>query len=246
MDGLSTVDGFVQVNEGLEEMIEYVANEPSVGLFFVQQHAQNAMPILISAKDKIVEKSREVALHTEDLEDSISVVRSMTECGIPIADEMSKDIRKSLHIMSTSQPHKGLIRNPSWGFQMGRDGSQHGSSYFSAVLNSAKQKATALRWSQVESGSKNSMGKKSGSAPTQPISIITTAVDSTLPKTEAEELPLSSNIADNPLDESEADLQSLPVHNLSSMSETYDKFKCDQEAKLEEWLKEAEDCSKQI
>ncbi|KAK1262739.1 hypothetical protein QJS04_geneDACA011578 [Acorus gramineus] len=88
------------------------------------------------------------------------------------------------------------------------------------------------------------MGKKSGSAPTQPISIITTAVDSTLPETEAEELPLSSNIADNPLDESEADLGSLPVHDLSSMSETYDKFKCDQEAKLEEWLKEAEDCNK--
>ncbi|KAK1262746.1 hypothetical protein QJS04_geneDACA011577 [Acorus gramineus] len=82
MDGLSTVDGFVQVNEGLEEMTEYVANEPSVGLFFVQQHAQNAMPILISAKDKIVEKSREVALHTEDLEDSISVVNPQSKLGI--------------------------------------------------------------------------------------------------------------------------------------------------------------------
>jgi len=54
-----------------------------------------------------VEKVHEVALHTEDIEDSIYVVRSMTECGLPIADGMIKDISKSLHIMSASQPKRG-------------------------------------------------------------------------------------------------------------------------------------------
>lgn len=35
------------VNEGLTDMIKYLANEPSVGLFFVQQHTQNAVPNLL-------------------------------------------------------------------------------------------------------------------------------------------------------------------------------------------------------
>lgn len=54
-----------------------------------------------------MEKVHEVTLHTEDIEDSIYVVRSMTECGLPIADEMMIDISKTLHIMSVSQPKRG-------------------------------------------------------------------------------------------------------------------------------------------
>lgn len=38
------------VNQGVEEMIKYLANEPSLGLFFVQQHAQNAMPNALNLK----------------------------------------------------------------------------------------------------------------------------------------------------------------------------------------------------
>lgn len=54
-----------------------------------------------------MENSHGMTLHTEDLEDSISMVGSMRECGFSIADEMNKDIKKSLLIMSTSQPKKG-------------------------------------------------------------------------------------------------------------------------------------------
>lgn len=53
------------------------------------------------------EKIHEVTLHTEDIEDSICSVRSMAEYGIPIADEMIKDINRSLHIVSASQPKRG-------------------------------------------------------------------------------------------------------------------------------------------
>lgn len=49
----------------------------------------------------------EVTFHTEDIEDSICVVRSMTEFGLPIADDMIKDINHSLHTMSSSQPKRG-------------------------------------------------------------------------------------------------------------------------------------------
>ncbi|RWW40587.1 hypothetical protein BHE74_00053991 [Ensete ventricosum] len=39
-----TVDGFfLIVKEGVAEMIKFLANEPSVGLFFVEQHAQTSM-----------------------------------------------------------------------------------------------------------------------------------------------------------------------------------------------------------
>lgn len=38
------------MKEGVDEMIKYVANEPSVGLYFVQQHAQASMPLLLDVK----------------------------------------------------------------------------------------------------------------------------------------------------------------------------------------------------
>lgn len=49
----------------------------------------------------------EVTFHTEDIEDSICMVRSMAEFGLPIADDMIKDINQSLRIMSSSQPKRG-------------------------------------------------------------------------------------------------------------------------------------------
>jgi BLOC-1-related complex sub-unit 8 len=38
------------VKEGIDDMIKYLANEPSAGLYFVQQHAQASMPNLLSVK----------------------------------------------------------------------------------------------------------------------------------------------------------------------------------------------------
>ncbi|GAV58938.1 NEP domain-containing protein, partial [Cephalotus follicularis] len=112
MHGFSTVDGFVEISEGMAEMIKYVANEPSVDVFYVQQHTQNAVHNVISLRNNVAEESRETASHTEDLDDSIAMVRSMKECGLPIADEMIRDIKKSLVVMTTKQPRRGLI-NPS-------------------------------------------------------------------------------------------------------------------------------------
>jgi hypothetical protein len=64
-------------------------------------------PFWFAHQGKVAEKTREVALHTEDIEDSICAVRSMTEFGLPIADDMIKDINKSLKIMSKTQPKRG-------------------------------------------------------------------------------------------------------------------------------------------
>lgn len=137
MLGFSTADGFMNVKEGIDEMIKHIANEPSVGLYYVQRHAHSSMPYLLDIRNKVAEKANEVALHTEDIEDSIYAVRSMTECGFPIADDMIKDINKSLRIMSSSQPKRGLI-TPST------------PTYFSSVINSAKKKAAGMKWPKGE------------------------------------------------------------------------------------------------
>ncbi|URE13917.1 hypothetical protein MUK42_34027 [Musa troglodytarum] len=76
LHGFARLDGFfLNVKEGVDEMIKFLANEPSVGLFFVEQHARTSMPYLLGLKDKVGEKIHEVTLHTEDIEDSICSVR---------------------------------------------------------------------------------------------------------------------------------------------------------------------------
>lgn len=117
MHGFSHVDGFVEISNCLAEMIKYAANEPSAGLFFIQHHTQNAVPNVIKLKNNIIDKSHETTLHTEDLEDSVSMVRSMKECGFPIADEMIGDIKKSLAMMTTKHPKGRLIHRSTSYFQ---------------------------------------------------------------------------------------------------------------------------------
>lgn len=63
--------------------------------------------VFLLSQDKVMEKIHEVTLHTEDIEDSIHVVNSMSECGLSIANDMIQDINRSLLIMSTSQPKRG-------------------------------------------------------------------------------------------------------------------------------------------
>ncbi|KAF3434021.1 hypothetical protein FNV43_RR25124 [Rhamnella rubrinervis] len=251
MHGFSTVDGFVEITECLAEMIKYVANEPSVGLFYIQQHTQNAVPNLVTLRNNVVDKSRETTLHAEDSEDSITMVRSMKECGFPIADEMIRDIKKSLLVMSKKQPRKGLIHDSRSGFQTGswgpaswgrsedygrRDSGSR--SYFSTVFKSAKQKASNFKWSQLDS--KESMQTKDEELlfyPNPPLSVASAAsTSSSHPDMEADELPLSVQYTDE-AQETEVNVNS-PPHNLLALSENFDDFKADKEAKLEEWLEE--------
>ncbi|KAF5742561.1 hypothetical protein HS088_TW09G00612 [Tripterygium wilfordii] len=263
MHGFSTVDGFVELNECLAEMIKYIANEPSVGLYYVQQHTQNAVPNVINLKNHVVEKSRETTLHTEDLEDSIAMVGSMKECGFPIADEMIRDIGKSLAIMSKKQPRRGLIHNPSSGFHVGRSSSwgpsmwgrtavssrqndQTKDSYFSTVFKSAKQKANHFKWPQLDPKELvQTKGDKLLQKHSKSVSVTTASSGLSEPDVEADELPVSSQ-APNELDEEGEEEEdekegiekiSLPLDTiLPSLPENYDEFKANKEAELEEWL----------
>ncbi|XP_038992160.1 uncharacterized protein LOC120115557 [Hibiscus syriacus] len=167
MNGFSTVDGFVEMTKSLAEMIKYIANEPTLGLLYVQKHTHDAVPNVVDLSNRVTEKSREASLHSEDLEDSITMVRSMKECGIPIVDEMIKDFENSLMLISSDEKLKqGLVdsldsgftitRTRSWGPISWSYGSidvrqQDGSHYFSTIFKSAREKASSFKWFQVES-----------------------------------------------------------------------------------------------
>ncbi|XP_057472263.1 uncharacterized protein LOC130760813 isoform X2 [Actinidia eriantha] len=252
MHEFSTADGFVEITESLADMIKFVANEPSVGLFYIQQHTQKAVPNLINVKNNVAEKSREMALHTEDLEDSITMVRSMKDCGFPVVDGMIKDIKQSLAIISTKQPKRGLIQIPSSDFQMGRTGSwgpstwgrnavytrqdsEGSGNYLSSVFKSAKERASNFKWSQLDSKeSRQSKGERLVAYPTPLLPIAAASTTSTLPD-EAVELPLSNQIADE-LEEEFAVDGSLSKHQSLPLPENYYEFRADRKAKLEEWL----------
>lgn len=205
------------------------------------------MPLLLDVKGKVAEKIHEVTLHTEDIEDSICAVRSMAEFGLPIADDMIKDINKSLQIMSKTQPKRGLIQNPSWGFQSGKSsgtwddlGTTNGGSsrnYFSFMFNTAKQKASTLRWSQPDFTTKDDSSEKSASSAAPESSQAGGQGASTPSDAERDELPVSSRLLEN----TATMKRSLSATDIPNTVETYNKFKEEQELKLQEWLRASEE-----
>lgn len=259
MHEFSTVDGFVEITESLADMIKFIANEPSVGLFYIQQHSQKAAPNLVNLKNSIEEKSREMALHTEDSDDSITVIRSMKECGLPIANGMIKDLRHTLAVISKKQPKKGLISGPSSSFPVGiatswspstwvrntvsEEDDKRTAGYLSNVFQSAKQKASNFKWPQLETEeTPPAKSEPSSSDKDEPSVTLTNdallAADvsssSSLGRANSEDLTLSSQTA-NELQQEQVN-KSMSHDQLLSLTENFDEFKADKEAKLEEWL----------
>ncbi|GLJ39526.1 hypothetical protein SUGI_0807760 [Cryptomeria japonica] len=103
-------EGFKQVNENIEEMIEHVANEPSVGLYYVQHHIHTAVPLLHRIKVQVIDATREVFICTEDMEDAISSLKSMQECGPPIVEKMIRKLNSSISLMSLTHQPRGQHR----------------------------------------------------------------------------------------------------------------------------------------
>ncbi|KAH1139278.1 hypothetical protein GLYMA_10G207600v4 [Glycine max] len=246
MHEFSIVDGFVEISECMAEMTKYVANEPSVGLFFIQQHAQNAVPNIIKVKKNVVEKSHETTLHTEDLEDSVTMVQSMKECGFPIADKMIREIKKSLITMETKQPKRGLIHPASSSHSerasflgnaafYAQEGNEKRSNYFSNVLKSAKEKAGSFKWRQLDTrGSIDSTDEKPPMYPNLPLLVTSASITSSFRAAETDELPVSSQVEDES-QHKQTDVSDISI-NLLSVSERFDDFKANKEAKLAEWL----------
>lgn len=257
MHEISAVDGFAEITSNLADMIKFLANEPSVGLFYIQQHTHNAVPNLVNLNNNVAKKSHEVTLHMEDLEDSITMMRSMKEFGFPIAEDMIKEIKHSLAVMSTNQPKKGLINAPSSSFGLGRSTSWGPStwslmtnsmeqqdseniSYLSNVFKSARQKASNFRWPQIETRELVQVkAEPSLSSQNQASSAADASSSSTVSKTSIDEFPLLSQ-TDEELHESPVN-RSLSHNQLLSLSDNYEEFRANKEAKLEEWLEGTSD-----
>lgn len=140
MPQFSPIDGFSQVHESLTETVTLVANEPSLGLFFVQHHAHKAAPILASVKNKLVDASQEAFLCTEDMTDALSSVKSFKGCGPNIIDRMIKNLESSVSVMSSLHQFR---RN---GGRLDQSNVSRKSSTIRAVWDSAVQKSGSTYW----------------------------------------------------------------------------------------------------
>lgn len=226
-------------------MIKYLANEPSVGLYFVQQHAKKSMPNLLDVKEKVTEKIHDVSLNAEDVEDSINVLRSMTEFGYPLAKEMIKDIQTSLVVISKCQPKRGLIPTATWGpihqtdvgssnaaavtFGSTNNSDPQDRSYFSTVLSSAKQRAAGFRRPLI-----NQPLKVDQVVQSPPQSLFAKDFD-------AEELPLSSSLQTvNTVIESRNN-PGRQDQKIFYPLQAYSKFNNDKEANYEAWIQESDE-----
>ncbi|KAH9317461.1 hypothetical protein KI387_019230, partial [Taxus chinensis] len=122
-------------NESLTEAIRHVANEPSLGLFFVQQHAHNSAPRLASVKNKLVDTCQEAFSCSEDMEDALNSVESLKGCGPSIIDRMIKNLDSSVSIMASLHQHR---RN---GGRLDQSNLSRASNTIRAVWDSAFEKS---------------------------------------------------------------------------------------------------------
>ncbi|XP_019198683.1 PREDICTED: uncharacterized protein LOC109192481 [Ipomoea nil] len=245
MHEFSTTDGFVEIADNLADMVKFVANEPCVGLFYVQQHVRNAVPNLVNLKSKVAEKSHGTTLHAEDLEDSIAMARSMKDCGFPIAEGMIKDIRHSLTVLSARDGNgngkKGLINMRSSSFRVGRGSTSWGRSspkpdverggYLSNVFRSVREKPSSIKWPQLEPREK--AGEPSFTFRAHTPSALDASSSSTVADADSDDLPVSSQIGEDG-HEVRVDRSLFRDHRILSSSKSYEEL--NSEARLEHWL----------
>ncbi|KAE8672028.1 putative vacuolar protein sorting-associated protein 24-like protein 2 [Hibiscus syriacus] len=260
MNGFSTVNGFVEKTESLAEMIKCIGNEPSLGLLYVQK-THDAVPKVVDLSNRVVEKSREASLHLEDSEDSITMVRSMKECGIPIVDEMIKDIANSLMLISSEEKLKqGLVNSLHSGFTITRTRSSgpiswsYGSVdvryqvvryYFSTLFKSVREKTSSFKWFQVESKEPSETETQKPVRCPAPLVLPASACIGSIPDevtTEPQNLvqyQQADKLHEEVKDETEDNVK-LPGDSLLFVSEDYDDLKADKESKLEQWVEGSE------
>ncbi|KAI5079201.1 hypothetical protein GOP47_0006872 [Adiantum capillus-veneris] len=95
------------VHEMVTEALKLVANEPSVGLYFVQQHVHKAVPSLLNVKHQITEATASADLATADVKDSLSCIKSMKDCGPPVIERMIKTLQTASTQIPTNHQSRG-------------------------------------------------------------------------------------------------------------------------------------------
>lgn len=103
------------------------------------------------------------------------------------------------------------------------------------MFNTAKQKASSLRWPQPDFTTKGD-GSENSASSAAPESSQAGGQGASTPDTDKDEIPISSRLSDGTTGTN----HSLPATGVSKTVEAYNKFKEEQELKLQEWLRDSE------
>ncbi|KAL2652646.1 hypothetical protein R1flu_020774 [Riccia fluitans] len=93
---VQTESSLREVHDTITEMLKQLANEPSVGLYFVQQHVHRAVPAIVQLKSQIVDATKEAEYVTQDVKDARNAVKTIKECGPPVIERMIKTLDSTL------------------------------------------------------------------------------------------------------------------------------------------------------
>ncbi|EFJ23797.1 hypothetical protein SELMODRAFT_442733 [Selaginella moellendorffii] len=92
-----------QAHDLAADMVKQMANEPSVGLYFVQQHVHKAVPAIVSLKDQVGDCAHDSGLSTEDAKDALATVKNFKGVGPPVIERMIKRLNSSIQALQSSR-----------------------------------------------------------------------------------------------------------------------------------------------
>eukprot|EP00249_Psilotum_nudum_P005882 c19302_g1_i2 orf=573-1784(+) len=111
------VEALEEVHEALTETIKQVANEPSIGLYFVQQHVHKAVPALLVLKTEVLDMTADAELCAANAKDALNTIKTMKDCGPPLIHQMINTINSASSLMPTLHQSRGstpqLFRTPT-------------------------------------------------------------------------------------------------------------------------------------
>eukprot|EP00850_Spirogloea_muscicola_P012426 SM000080S22941 [mRNA] locus=s80:256440:257989:- [translate_table: standard] len=103
-----------EVYNKLADILKQLANKPSVGLYYVQQHALKATPAVVALRDTVQETTAEAVYATEDVRAAATSVRTMKGVGPPAINAMLACIQNCEALRLTPKPGgSSIAANPA-------------------------------------------------------------------------------------------------------------------------------------
>eukprot|EP00850_Spirogloea_muscicola_P009012 SM000049S16783 [mRNA] locus=s49:606185:607763:- [translate_table: standard] len=103
-----------EVYDKLADILKQLANEPSVGLYYVQQHALKATPAVVALRDTVRGTTAEAVYATEDVRAAATSVRTMKGVGPPTIDAMLARIQNCEVLRLSPKPGgSSIAANPA-------------------------------------------------------------------------------------------------------------------------------------
>jgi len=115
-----TAEKVRKANRGLSEYIQLIANEPSIGLFHVQEHIHRTIPKLVEIKNDYRTKGKQISDSSYDLNYSLSCIKNLRglltfQTIKKILDDTTETIEKkftSRNIESSNSRAKRISMTP--------------------------------------------------------------------------------------------------------------------------------------